>query len=85
VILFSGIEFLKGINVFKPENHYYISYNNVAGLDIASPVTVNGFKVGQVLDIQYEYDNPGHILVEFSLDKQLRIPYGTKAILKTDI
>lgn len=85
VILFSGIEFLKGINVFKPENHYYISYNNVAGLDIASPVTVNGFKVGQVLDIQYEYDNPGHVLVEISLDKELKLPKGTKALLAADL
>lgn len=85
VILFCGIEFLKGINVFKPENHYYISYTNVAGLDIASPVTVNGFKVGQVLDIKYEYDNPGHVAVEISLDKELKLPKGTKAILAADL
>ncbi|MBQ7853946.1 MAG: MCE family protein [Muribaculaceae bacterium] len=85
VVLFCGIEFLKGINVFKPENHYYISYTNVAGLDIASPVTVNGFKVGQVLDIQYEYENPGHVLVEISLDKELKLPHGTKAVLAADL
>lgn len=85
IILFCGIEFLKGINVFKPENHYFISYTNVAGLDIASPVTVNGFKVGQVLDIQYEYDNPGHVLVEISLDKELKLPKGTKAVLAADL
>ena len=85
VILYCGIEFLKGINVFKPENHYYISYTNVAGLDIASPVTVNGFKVGQVLDISYEYDNPGHVLVEISLDKELRLPKGTTAALSADL
>ena len=81
IILFSGIEFLKGINIFKPANHYYISYTNVAGLDIASPVTVNGYKIGQVIDIQYEYDNPGHIKVEISLDKDLKLPKGTKALL----
>lgn len=85
VLLFSGIEFLKGINVFKPANHYFISYTNVAGLDIASPVTVNGFKVGQVLDINYEYDNPGHVSVEISLDKDLMLPLGTKALLASDL
>lgn len=85
VILYSGIEFLKGINIFKPANHYYVSYTNVAGLGIASPVTVNGFKVGQVLNIQYEYDNPGHVLVEISLDKELRLPKGTKAVLAGDL
>ncbi len=85
VILYSGIEFLKGINIFKPANHYYVSYTNVAGLGIASPVTVNGFKVGQVLNIQYEYDNPGHVLVEVSLDKELKLPKGTKAVLASDL
>ena len=85
VALFFGINYLKGINVFKAANYYYASYTNVSGLTVSSPVTVNGFKVGLVREIQYEYDNPGHILVELSLDKQLRIPYGTKAILKTDI
>ncbi len=85
VILYSGIEFLKGINIFKPANHYYVSYTNVAGLGIASPVTVNGFKVGQVLNIQYEYDNPGHVLVEISLDKELKLPKGTKAVLASDL
>lgn len=85
VILYSGIEFLKGINIFKPANHYYVSYTNVAGLGIASPVTINGFKVGQVLNIQYEYDNPGHVLVEISLDKELKLPKGTKAVLASDL
>jgi phospholipid/cholesterol/gamma-HCH transport system substrate-binding protein len=85
IILFSGIEFLKGINVFKPENRYYISYTNVAGLDIASPVTINGFKIGQVLDIEYEYNNPGYVLVEISLNKDLKLPLGTKAILSPDL
>ena len=85
VILYSGIEFLKGINVFKPENHYYISYTDVAGLDIASPVKLNGYKVGQVLNIRYEYDNPGHVEVEISIDEELKLPKGTKAVLVGDL
>lgn len=84
-ILFSGIEFLKGVNVFKDSNYYYVSYSNVEGLAVSAPVNLNGFKVGQVRDISYQYDNPGHVLVELSLDKQLRVPQGSKAILKSDI
>ena len=64
LILFFGIEYLKGINVFKAANYYYVSYTNVTGLTVSSPVNVNGFKVGLVRDIKYEYDNPGHVLVE---------------------
>lgn len=85
IILIFGIDYLKGINLFKPANYYYVSYTDVNGLSVSAPVTINGFKVGQVRDIQYEYDNPGHILVELSLNKELQIPRGTKAILKTDL
>lgn len=85
LFLFFGINYLKGINIFKSANYYYVSYTNVAGLSKSAPVTLNGFKVGLVREIDYEYDNPGHILVELSLDKQLRIPVGTKADIVTDM
>ena len=85
VILIFGIDYLKGINLFKPANYYYVSYTDVNGLGVSAPVTVNGFKVGQVRDLKYEYDNPGHILVELSLDKNLKVPVGSKAVIKSDI
>lgn len=48
-------------------------------------MTVNGFKVGLVRDIAYEYDNPGHVKVELSLDRNLKVPAGSKAVLTTDL
>lgn len=84
-VLFFGIEYLKGVNVFKPVNFYTASYTNVAGLQVSAPVTLNGFKIGQVRDIHYEYDNPGHVAVELSLDKELRVPQGTKAVIEQDL
>lgn len=83
--LFLGIDYLKGINVFKPSNYYLVSYTNVKGLAVSAPVNVNGFKVGQVRSIQYEYDNPGHVLVELSLDKALKVPVDSKAIIESDM
>ena len=85
VVLVFGIDFLKGINLFKPANYYYVSYTDVSGLSVSAPVTINGFKVGQVREIEYEYDNPGHILVQLSLNKDLRIPRGTEAIIRNDL
>ena len=84
-ILYFGIEFLKGVNIFQPVNAYSATYTNVAGLQVSAPVTLNGFKVGQVSDIYYEYDNPGHVGVDISLDKELRIPEGSKAVIEADI
>ena len=80
-----GINYLKGVNIFKAANYYYASYTNVAGLSQSAPVTVNGYKVGLVREIAYEYDNPGHVKVELSLDRQLRIPEGTQAAIVTDM
>ena len=80
-----GIDFLKGVNVFKASNYYFVSFTDVAGLAQSAPVTVNGFKVGQVRDIQYEYDNPGHVRVELSLDRSLKVPEGSEAILASDL
>lgn len=85
LILFFGIDYLKGINVFKAANYYYASYTNVAGLAQSAPVTVNGYKVGLVREIEYEYDNPGHVRVELSLDRKLKVPAGTEAVLVTDM
>ncbi len=84
VVVF-GINYLKGINMFKASNYYYASYTNVAGLTQSAPVTINGYKIGLVREIEYEYDNPGHIRVELSLDKSLRLTTGTKAVLVTDM
>ncbi len=85
VALFFGINYLNGINVFKAANYYYVSYTNVSGLAVSSPVTLNGFQVGLVREIEYEYDNPGHVKVELSLDRQLNIPTGTTAEIKSDM
>lgn len=85
LVMVFGINFLKGVNMFKASNYYYASYTNVAGLSLSAPVTINGYKVGLVREIQYAYDNPGHIKIELSLDKELRLTKGTKAILVTDM
>ncbi len=84
-VVIVGINYLKGVNVFKATNYYYASYTNVAGLEPNASVKINGFKVGLVREIEYEYANPGHIRVELSLDKELRLKKGTKAVLVTDM
>lgn len=84
-ILIFGINFLKGVNLFKASNYYYATYNNVEGLAESAHVTLNGFNVGQVREIRYDYDHPGNVNVEISLDKSLKLPQGTKALLTSDM
>lgn len=85
VILFFGIDYLKGINLFRPANFYYASYKNVAGLAVAAPVNVDGFKVGQVREVAFDYENPGKIKVLLALDSKLRIPEDSYAMLESGL
>lgn len=80
-----GISFLKGVNIFKAANYYYATYTDVTGLAQSAPVTLNGFKVGLVREIAYDYDHPGHVRVELSLDRKLRLPEGSKAVIVSDL
>ena len=85
VVLFVGIEFLKGVNVFKPSNYYVARYINVMGLAVSAPVTINGFQVGLVREIGYDYNKNGEIIVEFSLDNNIKLPKGTVAAVGADM
>ena len=76
-LLYLGINYLKGINLFQPVNHYYVSFINVKGVTISSPVFVDGFKVGLVRDIIYDYDTTGKIIVEVSLEDKMRLNKGS--------
>ena len=83
-VLFWGIEYLKGVNLFKPANFYYVEFKNVAGLTDSAPVTINGYQIGLVREINYDY-NTGSLVVLLGLEKDLRIPVGSKAVLASDL
>ncbi|MDH6358269.1 MlaD family protein [Parabacteroides sp. PF5-9] len=81
-LLYAGINYLKGINLFKPVNHYYVAFNNVKDLAISSPVYVEGFKVGLVRSISYDYNSIDKIIVEINLDKEMRINKDSYVVLE---
>lgn len=85
IILFCGIHYLKGINMFKPESYYLVEFENVNGLPESSPVFANGFKVGIVRDLRYNYQKPGHVLVGIELDQHMKVPKGSRAELVTEM
>lgn len=84
-ILFFGIEYLKGVSIFRPSNYYYAVYNDVKGLQSSAPVMVNGFKVGQVDNVELMYDRPGCVLVSMSLDKKFKVPVNSKAMIECSL
>ena len=85
ILLFFGMNFLKGVRLFASDNTYFISFDNVKGLSGSSPVLDNGYKVGTVKSINYDYENRGKILVEVGIDKDIKIPAGTTAQISSDL
>lgn len=84
-LLVYGINFLKGINMFKSGSGYYVKFDNIAGLVTSSPVYANGFGVGIVRNIYYDYERQGQIVVEIDLDDNIKLPQGTSAELETEM
>jgi phospholipid/cholesterol/gamma-HCH transport system substrate-binding protein len=81
-LLYWGINFLKGRDLFNKERIYYAVYNQVNGLVVANPVLVNGFRVGHVKKMYFHPDNSGRIIVEFILNNSdLDIPVNSVARL----
>ena len=85
IILFFGMNFLKGLNLFSSTNDYYIEFKDISGLSSSSPIYADGFQVGTVKDVVYDYSGDHPIRVLVGLDKDLRIPVGSTAEIESDL
>lgn len=85
VIMFIGMNFLKGLNLFSSTSTYFISFDDISGLSSSAPIYADGYKVGAVSDIQYDFDKSGNIIIKAEIDKQLRIPQGSSAEIVSDM
>lgn len=81
VILFLGINFLKGIKLFNTQDVYYIKFSNAKALSKSSTVYADGYNIGIVSNIMYDFNHPGQVIVEISVEDGLRIPKGSSAML----
>jgi phospholipid/cholesterol/gamma-HCH transport system substrate-binding protein len=85
-ILVWGINFLKGIDLLKRSSQYYVVYEKIDGLLKSSSVTINGYEVGQVSDIELMSDYSGRLFVTLSLHGDYKIAKGSTAkIVSSDI
>lgn len=84
-VLFFGLQFLKGLSLISNENTYYVAFDDISGLSASSPVYANGYKVGVVKDIVYNYGNNEAIVAAVGLDKNMQLPKGTTAEIESDM
>jgi phospholipid/cholesterol/gamma-HCH transport system substrate-binding protein len=76
-----GINFLKGVNLFTPSNHYYLKYESVDGLVVSNGVFIKGYKVGQVRNIKYDFSQKESFTVDILMNQDIKLPQGTIAYL----
>lgn len=81
-----GSRFLLAKGMLSANNVYYVIFDDASGLYKSNLIAINGFKVGQVSDIEYmkEGANAGKIKVSLSVDADFAIPQGSKAILASE-
>lgn len=85
VVLFFGMKFLKGLTVFSTDDNYYVKFTDISGLSASSPVYANGFRVGVVENVIFNFDGQNEIVAEIGLNKQLRLPKGSTAEIASDL
>ncbi len=84
-VLIYGINYLKGIHLFKPTSYFYVQFKNINGLTKSSPVYADGYCVGIVRKLYYDYEQSGKVTAEIDVDPELRIPKGSTAELATEM
>ena len=85
VLLFFGLQYLKGLTMFSTDDHYYARFSDITGMTQSSPIYANGYRVGVVENIAYDFASPDNIVATISIDPRLRLPKGTTAEISSDL
>ena len=85
-ILFWGLSYLKGNDIFKHRNYYFVVYERIDGLLESNKVTMNGYQIGQVKNIMFDPGKSGNLIVTLMIDASFKIPVNSLAqIISSDI
>jgi phospholipid/cholesterol/gamma-HCH transport system substrate-binding protein len=86
IVLYFGINFLKGKDFFSNEKRVYAVYDRIEGLSPSNLIQVNGLKAGFVRDIKLLPDHSGRIIVSMLIKNEMKIPRNSVAqIVSTDL
>ena len=69
-----GINFLKGKNILKRTDVFYVVYEDIQGIDVSAPVLINGYKAGMVNGIAFEKNKLDRIIISFTVEHKFKIP-----------
>jgi phospholipid/cholesterol/gamma-HCH transport system substrate-binding protein len=84
-MIYFGINFLKGVNVFKQKHRYYVTLDNVESLLVSSPIYLHGFQVGLVNNIRMVSGNPVGFVVGVHFVEKFPIPKDSYMEYSVDV
>lgn len=76
-LFYFGFNFLKGRNIFDDTEEYYVRLSDTGGLSRSAPVIINGYSVGKVKDLKFDFNHMESSAASISLDHELKLPKGT--------
>lgn len=81
-LLIFGLNYLKGMDLLRRGHTYYAVYDDVSGINDATAVLFNGYKVGQVVGTNMLSDGSGRIAVAMQINEpRLKLTKDTRAEL----
>ena len=75
----AGIRFLKGFDIFSRNVEYYAAYDQINGVQSASPVMMRGVKIGTVTGIQFDPQRSDQVVLQLTIKREFRIPSDSEA------
>ena len=81
VMTIFSFNYLKGINLLEKSRHFIVVYDNVEGLVASNPVTINGFKIGNVQKINLSTDGSNKLEIKLIIDNEVEFSKSSKAEL----
>jgi phospholipid/cholesterol/gamma-HCH transport system substrate-binding protein len=85
IMLYFGINFLKGVNVFRQQHRFYVTLDNVTSLLVSSPIYLHGFQIGLVNNIRMAGTNPVEFVVGVHFTEKFPIPKDSYMRYSVDI
>lgn len=84
VAAWAGIRFLQGLDILSRNAVYYASYDQVSGIQAASPIMLKGVKVGTVTGISLDPQHSDNVVLQFTIKRLFRIPKDSEARIFSD-
>lgn len=81
VMTIFSFNYLKGINLFEKSRTFTVVYQNVEGLEPSNPVTISGYKIGKVQNINISNDGTNKLEIKLLIDNDVKFSKSSKAEL----